>query len=442
MAPLQESETASRPSTRSPTRQEEGYTRQEGLSSSRLASDAATAAHEESGPMTSPEVSRSTSPSHPINHTSKLGSVAVKTQVISPLLPPHRRPSYAPAVPSPLNPASPTASLKSRDSYTGSSEETRRNGLASSTLSRSKSSNAAGIASPLGRPSIPPPRRAGMKPLEMGDLRKQRSPPALRPQTPLALSDLGRDYSRYPFHDHSILHSASSSPPPHHGWGTVAAGNEAARTPIRESSANRDPFSDSSTRLANNEGSEKIFSPFLDDRIGGPSTAECGYSFPMYLDEKEPDDDMHMPYPDDDKNLKPKFKEYFARGQICSLIGMAFMIIGLLALFVILPVLSYTGVTIYGYSSERGSGSDPEAWAFVNTVKYPLMSNIRTGLIDPTTPQSAMTRRGIDGEDLQLVFSDEFNGQNRTFYPGDDPFWTAPDLWYGATQDLEFFDPD
>lgn len=317
----------------------------------------------------------------------------------------------------------------------------------STTLSRSRSSNAVGIPAPLDRPSISPPRRGGRKLLEVGDVRHQRPSPASRPQTPLALSDLGRDYSRYPFHEHGISHSASSSPPPHHRRGALVAGIGAVRTPLPVSSGNRDPFSDSSTCLASDEDPEKIFSPFLDDRIGGPSTAEYGYSFPMYLDEKEPDDDMHMPHPDDDKNLKPKLGEYFARGQIFSLVSMAFMILGLLALFVVLPVLSYTGVAIYGYHSETslkdmGRSGDPEAWAFVNTVKYPLLSNIRTGLIDPMTPRSAMTRRGIDGDDLQLAFSDEFNGQNRTFYPGDDPFWTAPDLWYGSTQDLDWYDPD
>ena len=30
----------------------------------------------------------------------------------------------------------------------------------------------------------------------------------------------------------------------------------------------------------------------------------------------------------------------------------------------------------------------------------------------------------------------------RTFYEGDDQFWTAPDLHYDATKDLEWYDPD
>ena len=31
---------------------------------------------------------------------------------------------------------------------------------------------------------------------------------------------------------------------------------------------------------------------------------------------------------------------------------------------------------------------------------------------------------------MQLVFSDEFNTDGRTFYPGDDPYWEAEDLHY------------
>jgi hypothetical protein len=31
---------------------------------------------------------------------------------------------------------------------------------------------------------------------------------------------------------------------------------------------------------------------------------------------------------------------------------------------------------------------------------------------------------------MHLVFSDEFNTDGRTFYPGDDPYWEAVDLHY------------
>ena len=62
-------------------------------------------------------------------------------------------------------------------------------------------------------------------------------------------------------------------------------------------------------------------------------------------------------------------------------------------------------------------------------------------LIDADTPDDAKTRTGFDGEQYELVFSDEFNLDGRSFYPGDDPYWEAVDLWYGATQDLEWYDP-
>lgn len=34
---------------------------------------------------------------------------------------------------------------------------------------------------------------------------------------------------------------------------------------------------------------------------------------------------------------------------------------------------------------------------------------------------------------MVLVFSDEFETDGRTFYPGDDPFWEAVDLHYWGT---------
>ena len=47
----------------------------------------------------------------------------------------------------------------------------------------------------------------------------------------------------------------------------------------------------------------------------------------------------------------------------------------------------------------------------------------------------------VDGSELQLIFSDEFNTDGRTFYPGDDPYWEAVDLHYWATNNMEWYDP-
>lgn len=48
------------------------------------------------------------------------------------------------------------------------------------------------------------------------------------------------------------------------------------------------------------------------------------------------------------------------------------------------------------------------------------------GLVDLETPDEAKTFASyMDGSDWELVFSDEFNTDGRTFYPGDDPYWEA-----------------
>lgn len=63
------------------------------------------------------------------------------------------------------------------------------------------------------------------------------------------------------------------------------------------------------------------------------------------------------------------------------------------------------------------------------TGQIPDMGNY--GLIDTDTPTWAYTRTAWDdGSPMQLVFSDEFEMDGRTFYPGDDPYWEAVDLHY------------
>jgi beta-glucan synthesis-associated protein KRE6 len=59
------------------------------------------------------------------------------------------------------------------------------------------------------------------------------------------------------------------------------------------------------------------------------------------------------------------------------------------------------------------------------------------GLIDLDTPTDAYTVKDKrDGNEWQLVFSDEFNTDGRTFWPGDDPFWEAVDLHYWGSWQL------
>ena len=59
-------------------------------------------------------------------------------------------------------------------------------------------------------------------------------------------------------------------------------------------------------------------------------------------------------------------------------------------------------------------------------------------MIDSSTPPDARSRKGYDGEDYVLVFSDEFNVDGRTFNEGDDPYWTAVDLHFWQTNNMEW----
>ncbi len=53
------------------------------------------------------------------------------------------------------------------------------------------------------------------------------------------------------------------------------------------------------------------------------------------------------------------------------------------------------------------------------------------GLIDLDTPADAYTKKSLrDGTEWTLVFSDEFEEDGRSFYPGEDPYWEAVDLHY------------
>ena len=64
------------------------------------------------------------------------------------------------------------------------------------------------------------------------------------------------------------------------------------------------------------------------------------------------------------------------------------------------------------------------------------------GPIDRDTPQEVRTKLDyVTGQTWQLIFSEEFNQDGRTFYPGDDPYWEAVDLHYWATENLEWYDP-
>jgi len=451
---------------------EDIYFQQFGRSTSSLAAEVAAAALRASEIRRSVKEIPSPDLSRPRERTSKLVGGLDILQLDPLFLQPFFQSSYAPALSLSLKVASPPTSNKSGETSAGSSSSDNQpsTAAASPTSSTSESSNGICPTVPSKRPFTPPPelpkkspqrppyepqpkrpprppppppRRGAQNPVRGANIERRRCPPPQHRRASLLMSDFGPDYSRYPYHvvrSPQLTLSPSQPLLPQN-----APAPRATKLPVAGSLGEKSTFHLPSKALPRIGSLEKPLPPILDDLRGLPKAAEKGYNFPMHLDEKEPDDDLHMPYPDDDKNLKPKVKDYFARDQICSFIGLILMVLGLMGIFIVLPVLCFNGLVSVSSGSEKPLDTgkhDGETWAFVNNLKYPLLSKIRTGLIDPTTPQSAMRRRGVDGDELHLVFSDEFNGHNRTFYPGDDPFWTAQDLWYGATRDLEWYDPD
>jgi hypothetical protein len=123
-------------------------------------------------------------------------------------------------------------------------------------------------------------------------------------------------------------------------------------------------------------------------------------------------------------------------------IGALILIVaGLIGVFCVLPVTTQMA------SDRREQGRIAEGG--INGWSYNLGGVNATGqrpaqpreLIDPDTPLEVYTRTGFDGKQWSLKFSDEFNVEGRTFFPGDDPFWEAVDLHYHGTGDWEWYDP-
>ncbi|KAJ7140118.1 glycoside hydrolase family 16 protein [Mycena filopes] len=144
------------------------------------------------------------------------------------------------------------------------------------------------------------------------------------------------------------------------------------------------------------------------------------------------DDALHNPDPERDARLDRDFDIFSARGW-ASATTLFFLLGGLLALFAGYPIIwhfSHPSPPIRGFNLGGING----------TGQVPQLTNFPS-LIDPDTPQSAYSYTGFDGQKYDLVFSDEFNIDGRTFYPGDDPYFEAVDLHYWPTGDLEWYDP-
>ncbi|KAJ7572499.1 beta-glucan synthesis-associated [Mycena floridula] len=143
----------------------------------------------------------------------------------------------------------------------------------------------------------------------------------------------------------------------------------------------------------------------------------------------EVDDALHDP-----KIHSPSSGQYVSWRGLWNLGCLALLCLAILALFVGYPIHNFVArntITTSGYNFG----------GIVNaTGQIPNFGNF--GLIDLETPKDSYTYTDFkDGSEWTLVFSDEFNTDGRTFYPGDDPYWEAVDLHYWATNNLEWYDP-
>ncbi|KAI0055424.1 beta-glucan synthesis-associated, partial [Artomyces pyxidatus] len=154
------------------------------------------------------------------------------------------------------------------------------------------------------------------------------------------------------------------------------------------------------------------------------------YVYDPSFDDKEPADEEDLLHEPD--SVEKPGSGFGLRG-ILNLGVLVLIVGGLLSLFIAYPVVTYVQNNAHNLFLDETGGSG-------NTRIIPP-SFTMPSLIDTQTPDSAKTRTGFDNQSYVLVFSDEFNTDGRTFYPGDDPFWEAVDLWYWATSDEEWYDP-
>nr|XP_019011212.1 glucosidase [Kwoniella pini CBS 10737]OCF49993.1 glucosidase [Kwoniella pini CBS 10737] len=151
------------------------------------------------------------------------------------------------------------------------------------------------------------------------------------------------------------------------------------------------------------------------------------------------DDDLHTFTNEESKNVdynsNLNFNSWRGWANALTLGFIAFAIVGIFALY---PILDF-----FFFRNGNSSGINTSGYnlgGINSTGQYPSIPGLPK-LIDQDTPENVKSRIGFDGEPWSLVFSDEFNKDGRTFFPGDDPFWTAVDLHYWGTKDFEWLDP-
>lgn len=154
----------------------------------------------------------------------------------------------------------------------------------------------------------------------------------------------------------------------------------------------------------------------------------------MWDNKEDYDDALHTPDP---KGRDRNSFDFFSWRGWTNMLTVAIVIGAMLTLFAGWPIIAYYT------SSQNGVGGSTAGYnlgGINSTGQVPNLGNFPQP-VDPDTPTEVYKRTGFDGKDYSLVFSDEFEQDGRTFYPGDDPYWEAVDLHYWPTGDFEWYDP-
>ncbi|GCF01332.1 hypothetical protein ZYGM_000014, partial [Zygosaccharomyces mellis] len=145
--------------------------------------------------------------------------------------------------------------------------------------------------------------------------------------------------------------------------------------------------------LAAHGSSDSLSSnPFLVDHDFSPFGGYPASSFPLTLDDKEEDDYLHNPDPEEEARLdRRRFIEDFrhmSKKSFGGFAGFVLLLLGGAAVFVVLPALTFTGAT---------KGQYHNVITFLTDYQYPQLSAIRTNLVDKDTPDFAKTKEAKDG---------------------------------------------
>lgn len=197
--------------------------------------------------------------------------------------------------------------------------------------------------------------------------------------------------------------------------------------------------------MSNNSLYERnVYRDDSSDNLESPQ--EDPYPWMTMIDVKEADDYLHDPA------LNPLHKSYKPWRALFNVGTIVILILAILMLFAGYPILHHYSVRKEANDRETAAhnimsfnSSYPSGFPLARANQTNQFNDERQMFIDPATPKEAYELKSTfsknNGKTFKLVFSDEFNTDGRSFYPGEDPFWEAVDLHYWGTNNFEWYDP-